>query len=292
MASPASRVAEIPYGDLGALGRYLRACRSTEQPSTVVKKWRELRAVESYIGRPLAEATVDDIDRWWDSLIDGGLANTTRANRLSIVRNYAAWLMTRDVRDDDPSRRCERPPTGRGVPRDLDPTRVKAIIRRLTGRDRDAVETLFYTAVRRSELAAIHAGDDILSRPDGTWLRVHGKGAKEREVPLPPALADRLAGRTGWLLASRRDPETPLTPDRVGQIVTGALRDGGLAGATPHQLRHTAATGMLARTGGDLRLVQVWLGHESPATTAVYTRTSGPSHIQVARLYDAPRRRA
>jgi integrase/recombinase XerD len=290
MARPDSAVASIPYADLGALGGYLRACRSTERPSTVIKKWNVLTAVQLYLGRPLTEVTVADIDRWWDSMIDGGLSNATRANRLSIVRNNVAWLINRDLRADDPTRHCERPPTGRGVPRDLDPTRVKKIIRSLGDRDRDAVEIMFRTAMRRAEVAAIHT-EDLLSRPGGTWLRVNGKGAKEREIPIPASLAARLDGRTGWLFASRRNPGRHLTADRLGQLVTGALREGGLQGATSHQLRHTAATAMLARTGGNLRLVQVWLGHANPATTAIYTRTTGPTHGQVNYLYDAPRTR-
>jgi len=294
MARPAEAVAALPYADLGDLGRYLRTCRGTEQPATVIKKYDVLTAVESYLGRPLVEASVADVDRWWDHLIDAGLAASTRANRLSIVRDHIAWLVSRDLRTDDPSRRCERPPTGRGVPRDLDPARVKAIIRRLRGRDRDAVEVAFYTAMRRAEIASINPGTDLLIRPDGAWLLVRSdaaKGGKEREIPVPARLADRLTTRTGWLFANRRNPDRPITADSLGRIVVRALRDGGLVGATTHQMRHTAATAMLARSGGDLRLVQVWLGHASPATTAGYARTAGPTHRQIEHLYDTPRRR-
>lgn len=123
--------------------------------------------------------------------------------------------------------------------------------------------------LRRAEVAKVHVRD----LRDGPSLLVHGKGAKERVVPITDELADLIArgaaGHTpgaspdGWLFPGETDGH--LNPKRVGSLVSAALPDGW----TMHTLRHRFATRAYRKTR-NLRAVQMLLGHESIATTQRY----------------------
>lgn len=169
------------------------------------------------------------------------------------------------------------PPPGRRKPRrDQD----------LAARDEVILRILLETGLRVSELCALDRSD-VRDRDGATWLQVrHGKGGKYREVPLSPSTAALLAR---YLNAAR-----PTPPDRVEDaqrallvtfrgrritardvqnLVTRATRDLPPAlrrHATPHSLRHTMATHLLASGAADVSVVQKLLGHASLATTGVY----------------------
>jgi len=116
--------------------------------------------------------------------------------------------------------------------------------------------------LRRAEIARVHT-DDLL--PDGILL-VHGKGRRQRTVPLSPLLAAALASRDrGWLFDNPVRPGTPMTPSMVGYRIGQALGGRG----TAHQLRHTFATTAYNVTH-DILTVQELLGHSSVATTQDY----------------------
>lgn len=118
--------------------------------------------------------------------------------------------------------------------------------------------------LRRAEIAAVHSRD-IVPDLDGWSLVVHGKGSVDRTIPLHTDIADRLRARgSGWIFPSQRT-SSHLCPNRVGDIIAGALPPGW----TAHSLRRRFAT--RAYDGQrDLRSVQVLLGHESIATTQRY----------------------
>jgi integrase len=116
--------------------------------------------------------------------------------------------------------------------------------------------------MRRAEVAQVHRRDvveDLL----GWSLVVHGKGSKDRIVPLPSDLARVIRSADGYLFPGRIDGH--LSPRYVGKLVARALDDG----TTMHQLRHLCATEVHRETK-DLRLVQAMLGHASLATTQRY----------------------
>ena len=118
--------------------------------------------------------------------------------------------------------------------------------------------------LRRGEIAQVHARDLV---PDlgGTSLIVHGKGRRERIVPLTAGLAREVerAARGGWLFPGREGGH--LSARRVGELMADALP----GCHTAHTLRHAFATSAHAATG-DLATVQDLLGHASPATTRRY----------------------
>ncbi len=120
--------------------------------------------------------------------------------------------------------------------------------------------------MRRAEVAHAHSRDLI---PDlaGSSLVVHGKGDRDRLVPVPDNLAAAIRGRgPGWLFPG--DAGGHLSPRWVGRLVAAALPDGW----TMHKLRHRAGTRWHEASGGDVFVVQELLGHASPVTTRAYVK--------------------
>ncbi|TXH28125.1 MAG: integrase [Mycobacterium sp.] len=118
--------------------------------------------------------------------------------------------------------------------------------------------------MRRGEVAQVCPANDVVRDAAGWSLMVHGKGSRNRVLPLPADLADALrSAPPGYLFPSPRG--SYLSPHWVGTLVSRALADG----TTMHQLRHLCATEIHDQTH-DVRLVQVLLGHSSLATTQRY----------------------
>jgi integrase/recombinase XerD len=171
----------------------------------------------------------------------------------------------------------------------------------LDQRDRAILETLYATGARISELVGLDRVD--LDLQDG-MVRVFGKGAKERIVPIGRGARDALAvylehGRRELVgLRARRDAVDAvvlnarggrLTRQGCWKIVRAAGARVGLSGRlSPHVLRHSCATHMLEH-GADIRVVQELLGHASLSTTQVYTKVS-PERLRA--VYDRAHPRA
>jgi site-specific recombinase XerD len=147
-------------------------------------------------------------------------------------------------------------------------------------RDAAMLAVAYNTGARVSELTALRRRDVLLDRQ--TALHLHGKGRKQRVIPLWKNTATQLRG---WLDQISSDPQTPAFPNRAGQPMTrSGIRDRldravavarescpSLQGqrVTPHTLRHSTAMHLL-QSGTDLAVIALWLGHESPATTHQY----------------------
>jgi len=142
------------------------------------------------------------------------------------------------------------------------------------------VRLLVVTGMRVGELCRLRL-DDVA--PDGSVLRVHGKGARDRVAYVTDAslrqelrriveTRRRAAAGAGALFLNRNG--APLRPQSVRAKLKRLAKDAGLGRrVTPHMLRHTAAT-LLIETGVDIRFVQRLLGHSSIATTEIYTHVS------------------
>ena len=128
--------------------------------------------------------------------------------------------------------------------------------------------------LRRAEVARVHS-DDVVADVAGYSLRVHGKGARERIVPLNEALAAELLDRSGWVFPNRCGGH--LSADCVGRRVSGLLPPG----QTMHKLRHRFASRGYAGTH-DLVAVQRALGHASLATTQRYVASDDAAMRRVA----------
>jgi integrase/recombinase XerD len=177
-------------------------------------------------------------------------------------------------------------------------------------RDRALLEVLYGTGARVSEVVGLNLGDiaDALETREVPLIRVYGKGSKERLVPLgrlaQQAVAQWLSGEgrphfqpAKW--RRRSDADAVFLNTRGGRLTRAGVFDvvkkyarrvGLSEQVSPHVLRHSCATHMLAR-GADIRVVQELLGHASIATTQRYTKVS-PEHLRRAYEEAHPRARS
>ncbi len=277
---------EIPVWAVKPVSSFL--CRLSSEralsPHTVDAYRRDLTQFFGFVGR-YGVGGLDEVDRmvlrrFHANLLTRGYAPRSVARKASAVRSFFADALRRDLVDSDPSaslptrRRPER------LPRALSAPVLGNMLDALDGddpisvRDRALLEVLYGTGIRVSELAALRVSD-----VEGVDLvRVHGKGGRERVVPLAgPArrgvdrylavARSRLAGPSAddalWVGARGG----PLDTRGVRRVVQNRL------GTFPHALRHSFATHLL-EGGADLRTVQELLGHIELATTQIYTAVS------------------
>jgi site-specific recombinase XerD len=246
-------------------------------------------------GRPaaLADLTAAHARLWIASQQAGGARPRSIARRRSALRRFARFLCHAGHLERDPAQRLPAPKIGRPLPTALSADRLQSRLDQAWGeapadqRDRAICELLYGAGLRVSELTRLDLGDLDLA---GGWLRVQGKGARERRVCFGEgaraALAAYLALRpalrppgvrvirerdAGALLLNPRGGR--LTVRSVQRIVQTRLADPALGRPHPHMLRHSFATHMLDR-GADLRAIQALLGHRSLDTTQIYTHVS------------------
>jgi integrase/recombinase XerD len=256
-------------------------------------RWRKVHAPG-----PLASLDVATLTGYVAHLHDQGLAPTSICRHLASLSTFFRYLVLEGVLGENLARLIIAPAVWDRLPTVLSPASVERLLAvpnsatPLGRRDRAALETLYATGCRASEVASLRLGD--LDLP-GATLRCVGKGDKQRVVPLGTralaALGAYLADRLGLL---RNAPATdavfltrrgrPLSRVALWRVVKLAARAAGLPDrVSPHTLRHSFATHMLAG-GADLRVVQELLGHASIGTTQIYTR------VEVSRLMDVHRR--
>jgi len=234
-----------------------------------------------------------------------GYARTTVARRSACLRAFFHFLTESRMLASDPSTTLTFPVKGRKLPRFLSEPEAKALTEGslessdLYIRDRAIIELLYATGMRVGELCGFRLADVDL---DAGVIRVVGKGNRERVVLAgrPAVLAlDEYLQKVRPLLAREKGYQgetvflgkrgSPIDPRQVRRIVDREARAlvGG-EGLSPHALRHTFATHLLAH-GADLRSVQELLGHKNVATTQIYTHISG---ADVRKAYDSSHPRA
>ncbi len=262
---------------------------------------RDLVDFSGFLGRrrglTFATAAQADIEAYIVDCEAEGLARSTRARRLSAIRQLYRFAFEEGWRKDNPALRIPGPGKDRKLPRTLTVDEVGRLIAAAGGTGKDAVrdtclmELIYATGMRVSELVGLPVA---AARGDPEVLLVRGKGGKERLVPLSPPARTALAA---WLverdaaeerrLAGKRPgaavaPSRFLFPSRgkeghltrywffalVKKLAVAAGLDPGKV--TPHSLRHAFATHLL-EGGADLRSIQTLLGHADVATTEIYT---------------------
>ncbi len=227
-----------------------------------------------------------------------GLSARTRARRLSAARGLFSWLLRRGELNKDPLTGLVGPRLPGGLPYFLSREEVERLLATpapqsdLGQRDRAILELMYAAGLRVSEVISLGVGD--VQFQVGCLL-VHGKGDKERLVPVHETalkvLGRYLEGPRGRLLKGQRREQVFLNNrggalSRMGlwKIIHKHLLAAGITGpVTPHTLRHTFATHLL-EGGADLRSVQLMLGHSDISTTQVYT------HVTRQRLVEMHRR--
>lgn len=245
-------------------------------------------------GQSDEKAAQGDIEDYLIACESDGLAASTRARRLSAIRQFYRFAYEEGWRKDNPAQQIKGPGRNHRLPQTLSVDEVDALLNatETSGRDRDRLrnqclmQLLYATGMRVSELVGLPVA---AARGDPRMLLVRGKGGKERMVPLSPPARQAMAE---WLVLrdtteSRRydagKSKSPflfpsqgksghLTRHRFYLIVKELALAAGLdpARVSPHTLRHAFATHLLAN-GADLRSIQVLLGHADVSTTEIYT---------------------
>lgn len=188
----------------------------------------------------------------------------TAASYRSALRGYHQWLVDSGRTVDDPTRRLPPIRRDRGDPRPIPDELLSEVLATVGPRDRAMILLGRFAGLRAGEIARAHR-DYLRHGLAGPVVRLQGKGGRWRELPAHPLVVGVLVEASGWVFESPRYPGQPLQPDWVSLRLGRLLPDPW----TAHSLRHAFATQAYARTR-DLRLVQEWLGHGSPATTAIY----------------------
>jgi len=233
----------------------------------------------------------------------GTISARSQARALSAIRSLHRLLCAEGVSRHDPTEDVEGPRAGRRLPALLTRAEVERLLKAPSPRspaglrDKAMLELLYATGLRVSELVSLGLNDLHL---ETRMVLAHGKGSKERIVPLgsPAAAAVRayLAHARDRLLKGRRSSDLFVTP-RGGRMTRQgfykllnryALKAEISRRISPHKLRHSFAAHLLAG-GADLRAVQAMLGHADIVTTQIYTHVE-PSHLK--RVYERNHPRA
>ncbi len=279
--------------------------------NTLAAYRRDLAAYVAFLhkrGLGPETATRTDVEAYLAHLQAAAGAASSVARALASIRGLHRFLAWEGRSEADPAAELARPRVPGGIPKALSAHEVERLLAAPAGpgplvlRDRAVLEVLYGSGIRISELTGMSLGD--LELDDGL-VRVLGKGAKERIVPLGSfarAAVEEWFGPSGRPLvmpsrwARRGDAEAVWLNARGGRLGRqGAWlivrRWGGVAGLsgrlTPHVLRHSCASHLLDG-GADIRVVQELLGHASIATTQVYTKVS-PERLRAAYLEAHPR---
>jgi site-specific recombinase XerD len=308
-----------------ALERFLRGLAARDASPNTQRSYAT--AVGAYL-RWLGERHVDwrrppraELRAYLAELTDGH-ARSSVAQRLAAIRSFHRWAARTELAPGDPWGAIATPRLPRRLPRVLEVEQIERLLAvidedlaaagtasdpraatslALALRDRALVETAYAAGLRISELAAAQLGLLDLQRGE---LRVYGKGRRERigllgrparfaiaaylEDGRPVLLVDAAGEAPSEVFLNHRG--RPLGVRGLRYRLDRLCRRAGLPeGVSPHTLRHSFATHLLDG-GADLRIVQELLGHESLATTQVYTHVS-PTRLRSAYLDAHPRAR-
>ena len=231
-----------------------------------------------------------------------GLSARSLARRMSAVRSFLRWMSDREGFDASRALSSRSPRYRRSLPRPIAPDQARAVLELaseghrtpwVAARDAAVLTLLYGLGLRISEALALDGRD----WPFGEALRIRGKGGKERVVPVLPVARQAVAAylrQCPWPLGPGDPLFRGVRGGRLGQApiqsAMATLRQSlGLPEtATPHALRHSFATHLLA-AGGDLRTIQQLLGHASLSTTQVYTGVDD-AHLLAVHRAAHPRR--
>ena len=277
-----------------AYQRYLKLQRGYSA-NTLDAYVRDLQKLMDYLEREdkqLLEVELEDLQHFAAGLHDIGIHPRSQCRILSGVRSFFRFFQLDGYRDDDPSELLESPVLGEHLPEVLSPDEVDALENSIDRskwegqRNRAIIEVLFSCGLRVSELVNLKLTDLYMEEQ---YVRVMGKGSKERLVPISPKAIKELdlwfedrkhmdikPGEEDFVFLNRRGAH--LTRTMILIMIKQQAVDAGITKTiSPHTLRHSFATALL-EGGADLRAIQAMLGHESIGTTEIYT------HIDMSTL--------
>lgn len=237
-----------------------------------------LHNLSRFLPGSLLDATTDDLYAWLEDV--PRVARTVHAY-LSAAVGFYCWAVTSELTDSNPAAKIPRPKVRAGLPRPMKTDDVAAAVRQAPPMVACWLLLAAYAGLRCQEIAGLER-DDIWDFETPVMVHViHGKGGRERVIPLHPAVLAALKAmpmpRSGPLFRSHNGRQ--FTPQNLSHVANQYLRRVGV-GATMHQARHRFGTDIY-RASRDIRLTQDLLGHQSPVTTAIYTQTSPLDAVNV-----------
>jgi len=290
-------------GSLLAYLRHLRLERGLAEQSTLKSYGYQIRTYLAFLrrrGRDATSASRDDVLTFLEKKRAEGQRTSSLFSAAIAVRQYHRFLAAEGITASDPTAGMRLPKFEQRLPDPLSEEEMRRLLDRPCGgrfvqiRNAAMLEFLYGTCIRVSELTGLMAEQVDLK---GGFVRVFGKGAKERIVPVGPrataillryleAKASRFQDRGGTLFVSNRG--RPLTRGSVWLALKRTASTARVRGRVfPHRIRHSGATALLAG-GADIRFVQEMLGHASITTTQIYTHVS-PELLKKAVAKSHPR---
>jgi integrase/recombinase XerC len=284
----------------GAAEQFLKYLRFERNLSPLTcKAYRE--DVEDFLafqgaqggGADPAAADAFLVRSYLSSLSKRGLSKRSIQRHLSTLRAFYRFLVRTGAAGANPATVVPMPRAEKRLPKALTPREVAAVLdapeaagwRHL--RDRAIFELLYASGLRVSELTSLNTEDLQFST---RFLRVRGKGGKERIVPFGAKAADALKeymaarpGSSGTALFLNRNGGRLTSRSVHRTVLARVLASLQEEGVSPHTFRHTFATHLL-EAGADLRVIQELLGHASLSSTQIYT------HVDIQRLLEVYRK--
>ena len=274
--------------------RYLKLQRGFS-PHTVEAYQRDLEKLLNYLkqkSKTVDDVQLEDLQHFAVTLHELGIGPSSQCRILSGVRSFFRFLELDGWREDDPSELLESPVLGEHLPEVLSEEEVDMLegsidLSKWEGqRNKAIIEVLFSCGLRVSELVNLKLSSIYV---DEQYVRVMGKGSKERLVPISPKALRELdlwfvdrnlmkikPGEEDYVFLNRRGAH--LTRTMILIMIKRQAEEAGIQKTiSPHTLRHSFATALL-EGGADLRAIQAMLGHESIGTTEIYT------HIDMSTL--------
>ena len=264
---------------LSVYNYYLKVERGLS-PNTVKAYTADIEGFYEFLrhrGVTLRDASSSDISDYIISVSDY-LSKRSQARLLSSLNSFFDYLVSEGERKDNPSSAVDSPKLGKYLPVVLSVEEVRAILKAAPNeRDRAILEVLYGCGLRVSEVCSLKISEVYLK---DMFVKVMGKGSKERLVPMAPSTASAIMDYLSVRPESDAGCEDVLFLNRFGRALSRvavfkmvksvALVAGVDKNLSPHTFRHSFAT-HLVENGADLRVVQEMLGHESILTTEIYT---------------------
>lgn len=252
---------------------------------------RSVVLLAEHLGYDPADTNSADLDRWQETLLQTSVKHMQW--NTALVRPYFAWMRAAGLRDDDPAALLAVPRIRRGLPRPMSETKVMRAVGQAPPRILPWLLLAGWAGLRAGEIANLRVDDFTVDASGHVFVRVVGKGDRVRDVALPgwawEIIGPGLPPSGGaWRRQRRSRGEMGVvTPKHVSKACNSYLRSIGIPD-TLHSLRHRAATLALAESGGDLALVQTFLGHEDPKTTRIYADVNPRRMAAVVEALPAP----
>lgn len=244
---------------------------------TVYAYLSDLRSLAKALDKPVAEITKNDLRAYMRELGKRGRSRATVRRQINGMSTFWKWMMDEGYVSANVTAGIVLPKRERKFARWLSEAELRRFVNTFDPNPRNALAwaLLAWLGVRRNELRGLRCGD--VDFEDGMIAIRGAKSSKDRTLPIPAALTDRLRA----VCDGHQDADFLLPGEGRGYWSQNSFyaafrahaQAAGLTGITPHTLRHTFATHMSQR-GVPLRIIQQWLGHERIDTTGIYMQVA------------------